>query len=284
MATTRYALLAFFSFSSLFFFYKFRRARSLRLETLTKSSSTRRGKILYASRTGTCEALARRLHGLISSERLNFDLVNARNYEPEDLQKESAVLLVTSTWEEGKPPPEAEFLARWLGESADDFRVGSMLLDRCEFAVFGVGSRSYDESYNAAARDFSRWMRALGAVEMISVGEGDVDAGDLDLVFDKWSKKVVRVLKGDELVRGTQLFELEKCVVEGSEEEYESEEEAVEDAVVDLEDIAGRAPSRKVSGVSRNEVSNGRNGMKEMVTPVIRANLEKQVSSEDAIR
>ena len=124
--------------------------------------------------------------------------------------------------EDRKPPPEAEFLARWLGDSANDFRVGSMLLDQCEFAVFDIGSRSYDDSYNAAAQDFSRWMRALCAVEMISVGEGDVDAGDLDLVFDKWSKKVVRVLKGDELFQGTQIFELEKCVVEGSEEEYES--------------------------------------------------------------
>lgn len=230
------------------------------------------------------------MHGFLQSEGLAFDLVDARNYEPEDLQKESVVLLVTSTWEDGRPPPNAEFLARWLSESADDFRVGSMLLSRCEFAVFGVGSRSYGEGFNAAARSFARWMRSLGAFEMLPVGEGDVDAGDVDEIFSAWSRNVAQLLKGEFLPGEPPFSNSENGALEGSEEEYESEDEdedeMAESVVVDLEDIAGKAPSGRPSAASRNGGSNGAkksaangvvNGMKEMVTPVIRTNLEKQV-------
>uniref|UniRef100_A0A1D1XWE8 tRNA wybutosine-synthesizing protein 1 n=1 Tax=Anthurium amnicola TaxID=1678845 RepID=A0A1D1XWE8_9ARAE len=288
----RLALLTFFSLSSFFFLYKSRRLRQLRLASLPTPSprdgADPRGKLFFASETGTSEALARRLLRLLSSEGLAFDLVDPSGYEPEDLQKENVVLMVASTWEDGRPPPNAEFLARWLSESAEDFRVGSILLARCKFAVFGVGSRSYGEGFNAAARGFSRWMRALGASEILPVGEGDVDAGDVDEVFGSWSTKVVRLLKGDlhEKDRRPGL-NLENGTLEGSEEEedYDEDEEELESAMADMEDIAGKGPSRKSSAASRNGDVTGEkklaangdlNGVKEMVNPIIRMNLERQ--------
>ncbi|XP_078430440.1 flavodoxin family protein / radical SAM domain-containing protein [Wolffia australiana] len=271
--SARLALVAVFSLSSVYLFCKYRRARQRRLAAASK----RRGKIFFASETGTSEALARRLRSVLESNGQDFDLVDPRSYEPEDLQKESVVLVVASTWEDGKPPPNAAFLARWLSESADDFRVGSMLLRRCRFAVFGVGSRSYGGDFNAAARGFARWMGALGALEMVPLGEGDVDAGDVDLVFEDWCGKVVRSLNGGDPGVSFSQFSLA-----GSEEDYYSEEqdedEVSETAVVDLEDIAGKAPSRKQSSAtSRNgKKSSLVGGRKVMVTPIIRTNLEKQ--------
>ncbi|GJN23149.1 hypothetical protein PR202_gb10772 [Eleusine coracana subsp. coracana] len=85
----------------------------------------------------------------------------------------------------GHPPPLPPFLARWLEESAADFRAGALLLSGLRFAVFGVGSRAYGETFNTAARNFSRWLRALGAVEVVPLGEGDVDGGDLEAVFEE---------------------------------------------------------------------------------------------------
>lgn len=206
---------------------------------------------------------------------------------------------MASTWEEGRPPPNAEFLARWLAESAEDFRVGSLLLSRCRFAVFGVGSGAYGEAFNAAAGDLSRWMRSLGATEMLPVGEGDVDGGDVDEVFDAWSEKVVGLLKAKEEGNG-KVIGLLKDKEEGNGEllgsgvesdasdgmQEESEEEAdVEDSnEVDMEDIAGKAPSRKSSGTLVNGKSSGTlvngkgDGLREMVTPIIRTSLQKQVS------
>lgn len=186
-------------------------------------------------------------------------------------------MIIASTWQDGLSPSNGVFLSNWLNESASDFRVGSLLLKGVKFGVFGVGSRSYgEERFNAVGKAFSSGMKALGAVEVLPICEGDVDEGDLDEVFGKWCEDVVRVLKSGLLENGkNEEVEYEE---EGSEyEDYESEEEEVEeDGIVDLEDIAGKAPTKKdleKGAVARN---GKKNGVKEMVTPVIRASLTKQ--------
>lgn len=142
--------------------------------------------------------------------------------------------------------------------------------------MFGVGSKAYGETFNAVAREFSKRMRALGAAELLAVGEGDVDVGELDEVFDGWSNKLIEVLKGGFLengVRGWNESDSE-MISSDDDDDDDGEENGEESGIVDLEDIAGKAPSRKSKTVIQ---SNGKlNGEKEMVTPVIRASLEKQ--------
>lgn len=214
---------------------------------------------------------------------LSFDSVDPKDYEPEDLCKESLVVIVASTWEDGGPPQNGSFLVNWLTESVDDFRVGALVLKDCKYAVFGVGSRSYVETYNDVARGVSEKLRKLGATEIVELGEGDTDEGDLDEVFDGWSDKVVGVLK-DLVGENRGHFENGEIgsQIEGEVEfsdSEEGEEEDRESGVVDLEDIAGKGPSRKSKmGTTANGKANEEvvNGDKEMVTPVIRASLQKQ--------
>ncbi|XP_050212642.1 S-adenosyl-L-methionine-dependent tRNA 4-demethylwyosine synthase [Mercurialis annua] len=284
----RLALLALLSASTLYCFYKSRRLKRLKLKTslnpnantnvVTSSNTHNKGKLLFISQTGTSKTLAQRLHILFELNDVSFDLIDAKGYEPEDLCKENLVIIVASTWEDGKPPLNGDFLANWLAESAEDFRVGSLLLSNCKFAVFGVGSRAYGDNFNAVAKDFSGRLKALGAKEIVAIGEGDVDGGELDAVFDEWSGNVVKVLKGGSLENGFIGCESdnEDDVVD-FESDYDDEENGeVESGIVDLEDIAGKAPSRRASSKVVSEANGKLNGPKEMVTPVIRASLEKQ--------
>ncbi|CAN6932182.1 unnamed protein product [Brassica oleracea] len=132
----------------------------------------------------------------------------------------------------------------------------------------GVGSRAYGESYNAVGKELSRRMVGLGGVEMVPVGEGDG-------VFQDWCDGVIRVLKGGAAREGAEISQ-NGAVGLVSDGEYvdstDDEEEEGNDDIVDLEDIAGIAPSRK-NGVVK--VAKG-DGKKEMVTPLIRASLTKQ--------
>lgn len=154
--------------------------------------------------------------------------------------------------------------------------MGSLLLSECKFAVFGVGSGAYGASFNAVARDVSKRMRGLGAEEMVPVWEGDVDGGNVDELFDAWSAKMLKILKGGVVENGEALgigvgFESD------AESEYETDEEySVELEIVDLEDIAGKGPSRRSKTVAQPQTNGTSNGKKDMVTPVIRASLEKQ--------
>ncbi|CAN0922038.1 S-adenosyl-L-methionine-dependent tRNA 4-demethylwyosine synthase [Linum grandiflorum] len=280
---SRLTLLALLSATTIYCFYKSRRLRLLKLSSLNPSSHPiAKGKLIFVSQTGTSKTLAHRLHGLLTSNGIPFEVVDVKSYEPEDLAKESLVVIIASTWEDGKPPPEADFFANWLTESADDFRVGSLLLSGCRIAVFGVGSRAYGDSFNAVARGFSRRLRELGATEIVPLGEGDVDGGDLDGIFKEWSMEMVNILKGSGVENGHASNGIggeESFNGGSSDDEYYSDEEDeandMESAVVDLEDIAGKGPTRKSASVRQ---TNGKvsNGPKEMVTPVIRASLEKQ--------
>ncbi|KAL7117297.1 hypothetical protein ACP275_03G063100 [Erythranthe tilingii] len=278
--------------ATLYFLYKSRhrqrklltRLRQVLTRNPNPATPPKRGKLFFLSETNTSKRLAQRLHELLTLNGLPFDLVDPKDYEPEDLCKETLVLIVASTWENGGAPGNGAFLVNWLAESAEDFRVGALVLKECKYAVFGVGSRSYGETYNAVARGISVKLRKLGAGELVELGEGDVDEGDLDEMFDQWSKKVVGVLNGN---LGENEGPSDNCEVgsesEGEEgqfsEEDDEDEEVEENGVVDLEDIAGKGPSRRSGAVVKaNGKVNGQvsNGVKEMVTPVIRANLEKQ--------
>jgi tRNA wybutosine-synthesizing protein 1 len=270
----RLTLLALLSATTIYCFYK-----SRRLKKISLNPNPNKPKLFFISQTGTSKTLAHRLHNLLASNNLHFDLIDPQNYEPEDLFKEKLVIIIASTWEDGKPPQNAKFFANWLAESADDFRVGSLMLSECKFAVFGVGSRAYGETFNAVAKDFSRRLRDLGAKEVVGVGEGDVDGGELDGVFEEWSGRLARVLKGESVENG------EVCgngVVVIDESDDDEDDGGVESDIIDLEDIAGKGPSRRSLVVAQsNGKLNGENGklngQKEMVTPVIRASLEKQV-------
>ncbi|XP_047329188.1 S-adenosyl-L-methionine-dependent tRNA 4-demethylwyosine synthase [Impatiens glandulifera] len=274
--TAHISLLAVLSAATVYCLYKSRRLKLIEKHSqkLNPFHPSSKGKIFFISETGTSKTLAQRLTRLLSSNGVEFDLVDPINYEPEDLPKETLILIVASTWENGKPPQNGAFLANWLAESAEDFRVGSLLLKNCRFAVFGVGSRAYGDSFNAVSRDFSKQMSSLGAVELVSVGDGDVDEGDLTEVFDAWSEKLVRVLKDGSALPKEIENEIENEFSESDYEDEFSDENDQESDIVDVEDIAGKAPSRKSSRL----VEGGEKvkGVKEMVTPVLRASLEKQ--------
>ncbi|KAG7587107.1 Flavodoxin/nitric oxide synthase [Arabidopsis thaliana x Arabidopsis arenosa] len=275
----RLAFVALLSATTFYCIHKYRRLKRLKNLSLNPSSTSKpsRGKIFFISQTGTAKALAQRLHELCASNDIAFDLVDPRSYEPEDLPKETLVLFIASTWDGGKPPKNGEFLVNWLGESAEDFRVGSLLLSDCKFAVFGVGSRAYGESYNAVAKELSSRMIGLGGLEMIPVGEGDVDDGVLDRAFQDWCTGVIRILKGGGSAQETNGVSQQIGAVENDLEYYDSTDDEDEDndadgGIVDLEDIAGKAPSKRNGVVKVTKVD----GKKEMVTPVIRASLTKQ--------
>lgn len=283
----RLTLLALLSASTFYCFYKSRRLKLLKVSLNAKDnldanpvSSSNKGKLFFITQTGTSKTLAQRLHNLLKLNDLPFDLMDIKDYEPEDLSKETLVIIIASTWEDGKPPSNASFFGNWLAESADDFRVGSLLLSKCKFSVFGVGSAAYGDTFNAVAKGFSRRLRDLGANEIVEVGEGDVDGGELDLIFEEWSGKVLRILKGGSVQNGTVFSN--GCVGgesdnENIEDGFESDNDGngfAESGIVDVEDIAGKGPSRRSTAVA--EVNEKVNGQKEMVTPVIRANLEKQ--------
>ncbi|KAG6672371.1 hypothetical protein I3842_16G054400 [Carya illinoinensis] len=115
-------LLALLSASTFCCFYKSRHLSQLKfslnpIPNTLPNLSHLKAKIFFVSQTSTSEALARHLFDLLSSNNLLFDLVDPKDYEPEDLPKESPFLIIASTWEDGKPLPNAKFFSSCLSKS-----------------------------------------------------------------------------------------------------------------------------------------------------------------------
>lgn len=282
------------------------------MSPLSLSENSDRGKLFFASESGTTKKLAELLLQKLKEKSLPFELVDPASYEPEDLPKEKLVIVVASTWEDGKAPKNAAFLAQWLEESSEDFRVGSGILRECRFGVFGVGSQAYGSNFNTVARAFDAHLASLGGLRMVVRGEGDVDEDTVDQEFELWTKGLLEKLEGArlrpptaELVEANGADEAEKMngYQSATLEESDSDDEGetfqdaddgnFSDGMVDLEDMGGQ---RKLSepieggqkrGVVRRQplkkqvqaaplVKMSKDGPKEMVTPVLRASLEKQ--------
>ncbi|MCO5576767.1 hypothetical protein L7F22_030586 [Adiantum nelumboides] len=256
------------------------------------------GKVIYASQTGHAKALAEQLVQDLLKENVSVQLVDPSGYEPEDLAKEKLVVLIASTWDNGAVPLHASFFGRWLEESAADFRVGAQLLNGCKYAVFGIGSRSYGSSYNLVARSWDQYMEELGASRMLERGEGDEDEGYVEHRFSVWKEQLSNKLKSTSMVasQGLSLRKEEEDHSDASDEFFtdddseEVDKESTGEALADLEDVVGKiTPLQNGSARGgKGQVSRKRNTvketidhtddshLKEMVTPTIRSNLEKQ--------
>lgn len=282
--SSRLTLLALLTSSSVYLLIKSRLLHKLPLLLLPTSCAAASPadnpnpnlKVFAFSQTGTSLSLARRLLALLPGS----CLIDPCSYEPDDFLAETFVLFVASTWEDGGPPEGSRYLFDYIEECAADFRVGRALEGNCRFAVFGVGSSGYgEERFNKVGKDLRRWLKELGAEEVVEFGAGDVDEGSVDEVFDEWSRKLVRAsVKGDAngmANGGSRVGMWEEG--DGDEEGGDSDKEVEDEiGVVDMEDVAGKWVSSRKDWEGNGNGGNG-DGKKAMVTPVIRAGLEKQV-------
>jgi len=124
--------------------------------------------ILFGSQTGTAEGLARRMAKEAGKRGYAPRVLPLNDYEQASLTKGGKAVIISSTWGDGDPPDNAAAFWAWL-ESA-----GAPRLDDLQFAVLGLGDRSYLD-FCGASKKFDARLEALGARRIVPRGECDVD-------------------------------------------------------------------------------------------------------------
>jgi len=123
--------------------------------------------VLYGSQTGTAEALAKKIGQEAVKHGYQARALEMSRYAELNLQTESRLLVVTSTWGDGDPPDNAT--AFW------NFLCGQTgTLPNLNFAVLGLGDRNYP-SFCGAAKKFDERFEQLGACRICARAECDVD-------------------------------------------------------------------------------------------------------------
>uniref|UniRef100_A0A8B9Q262 Nitric oxide synthase n=1 Tax=Apteryx owenii TaxID=8824 RepID=A0A8B9Q262_APTOW len=142
-------------------------ASSLMRKTMAARSKV---TVIYATETGKSETLASSLCSLFSCA-FNTKILCMDEYKICDLEKETLLLVVTSTFGNGDSPNNGKGL--------------TSVLNQPKYAVFGLGSTMYPE-FCAFAHAIDRKLAQLGASQLTPVGEGD-ELNGREEAFRSWA-------------------------------------------------------------------------------------------------
>uniref|UniRef100_A0AAQ5XT64 Nitric oxide synthase n=1 Tax=Amphiprion ocellaris TaxID=80972 RepID=A0AAQ5XT64_AMPOC len=167
--------------------------------------------ILFATETGKSQDYAKTLCEIFKHA---FDVMSMDEYDVVDLEHETLVLVVTSTFGNGDPPENGEKFGAALMEmrhptsNTEDrksykvrFNSVSSYSDtrksssdepeaRINFEMFGLGSRAYPH-FCAFAHAVDTLFEELGGERILRMGEGDELCGQEES-FRTWAKKVFK--------------------------------------------------------------------------------------------
>uniref|UniRef100_A0A669PH31 Nitric oxide synthase, inducible n=1 Tax=Phasianus colchicus TaxID=9054 RepID=A0A669PH31_PHACC len=151
--------------------------------------------VIYATETGKSETLASNLCSLFSCA-FNTKILCMDEYNISDLEKETLLLVVTSTFGNGDSPNNGKVLFAseahmQLSSENAEMSISEFCLNHglicisCRYAVFGLGSTMYPE-FCAFAHAIDQKLSQLGALQLTPVGEGDELNGQEE-AFRTWA-------------------------------------------------------------------------------------------------
>lgn len=148
--------------------------------------------ILYGSRTGNGEGLAKKALKLATEQGIKATLKNMADYKTRDLETEKNLLVIVSTHGEGVPPFSAKELHGFIyGKRAPK-------LAGVNYAVLGLGDSSYFH-FCKTGKDFDEQLEQLGAKRLVARAACDVD---FEAAADEWLKRAIPAFGGGEVVVG----------------------------------------------------------------------------------
>ncbi len=155
-------------------------SRSARAETSNPKSATPNAAqpltILYATQTGTTEALARKAAKTAAARGFTPTILDVATVTPATLASHANLLLLTSTYGDGEPPDAAKSLHAAL--AADT----SPALTSLRYSVCALGDTNYT-LFCQAGKDFDAFLERRGATRIHPRVDCDVD---FDAPFETW--------------------------------------------------------------------------------------------------
>ncbi|XP_050984471.1 nitric oxide synthase 2b, inducible [Labeo rohita] len=148
-------------------------------QTLIKSVLAKRVRctVLYATETGKSQSFAKKLNTMMNCA-FSSRVVCMEDYNFSELEKESLLIVVTSTFGNGDCPGNGESFKKQLLSLKN-------LRNKVRYCVFGLGSRMYPH-FCAFAHAVDAKFAALGAIRVSPTGEGDELNGQ-DEAFSAWA-------------------------------------------------------------------------------------------------
>jgi sulfite reductase (NADPH) flavoprotein alpha-component len=159
----------------------------LAVEAIQPASGSTLLTILYGSRTGNGEGLAKIAQKIATEQDYKVTFKNMADYKTRDLQNEKNLLVIVSTHGEGEPP----FSAKELYEFIHGKRAPK--LNGVNYAVIGLGDSSYFH-FCKTGIDFDNQLEKLGAKRLHSRATLDVNFAE---TAEKWLLEALPAFGGN---------------------------------------------------------------------------------------
>ena len=183
-------------------------------QTVVKAPTTQNTlTILYGSRTGNGEGLAKKAKKLAEELHISATLKSMADYKVRDLQSEKNLLIIVSTHGEGVPP----FAARELHEFIYSKRAPK--LDGINYAVLALGDSGYFQ-FCKTGKDFDEQLEKLGAKRIVPRIACDVD---FEAAAEKWLQSTIPAFATGE-VPASETSQQFRMVLPNQETKQEKEE------------------------------------------------------------
>ncbi len=140
--------------------------------------------VLYGSQTGNAEGLAKKLFKTLKKARFEPEMHNMATFERSRITREKNLLVITSTYGDGKPPDAASGLHSWLMSD------GAPRLEGVSYSVLALGDSSYPDFCKCGV-EFDTRLAELGATRIHDRIDVDVDP---DEPYARWSAGVIAKL------------------------------------------------------------------------------------------
>ncbi|XP_028855964.1 nitric oxide synthase 2b, inducible [Denticeps clupeoides] len=134
--------------------------------------------VLYATETGKSQTFARKLNSMLNCA-FNSRVLCMEDYDFSDLEEETLLAVVTSTFGNGDSPGNGESFRK-------DLLNLQTLQNKFKYCVFGLGSRMYPQ-FCAFAHKIDARLADLGARRLMPTGEGDELNGQEE-AFSAWAQ------------------------------------------------------------------------------------------------
>ncbi|MEW6688675.1 MAG: flavodoxin domain-containing protein [Pseudomonadota bacterium] len=128
--------------------------------------------LLVGTMTGTAQLVAQELELTWDGSELQVETLMMDKLDASVFGREGVFLVVTSTYGQGDVPDNARALYEDLKAKRPD-------LSRVRYGVFGLGDRTYAETFNFGGKRFDELLAELGAVRIGERVQHDASSGVL---------------------------------------------------------------------------------------------------------
>jgi MioC protein len=160
------------------------------MQYIFKSMAATKITILIGTMTGTAQLCAQEMELALGDEQTQVEALLMDNLDASVFDREGAFLICTSTYGQGDVPDNARALYEDLQRKRPD-------LSKLRYGVFGLGDRTYAETFNYGGKRFDDILTELGASRVGERHKHDASSGVLpEETAVEWCQDWVSKLQG----------------------------------------------------------------------------------------